>query len=106
MNDQCLYCQIRKSCYFEEPEEDWTCEHYDIFNEPPESIDEEEDMGTKEIKVCPFRTYSEVRPAILKGQGDVTITGFMDCLKEDCPAFRIDSMDHSEHCLRLVGEQK
>ena len=40
-----------------------------------------------EIKICPFRTYTEVRPAIMQGQGDVTVTGFMECLKEDCPAF-------------------
>ena len=40
-----------------------------------------------EIKICPFRTYSEVRPAIMQGQGDVTVTGFMNCLKQDCPAW-------------------
>ena len=40
-----------------------------------------------EIKICPFRTYTEVRPAIMQGQGDVTVTGFMDCLKQDCPAW-------------------
>lgn len=28
MNDQCHDCRIRKSCYFEEPEEDWTCDSY------------------------------------------------------------------------------
>lgn len=28
MNDQCHNCRIRKSCYFEEPEEDWTCDSY------------------------------------------------------------------------------
>ncbi len=70
-----------------------------------------------EIKICPFRTYTEVRPAILKGQGDVTVTGFMDCLKRECPALRIkktprtgygriDGYDESEHCLRLEGEKK
>ena len=32
MNDQCLNCRIRKSCYYKEPEEDWTCEHYGYFN--------------------------------------------------------------------------
>ena len=28
MNDQCLNCNIRKWCYREEPEEDWTCDYY------------------------------------------------------------------------------
>ena len=42
---------------------------------------------SKEIKLCPFRTYSEVRPARMQGTGDVTITGFMECLKSDCPAW-------------------
>ena len=23
----------------------------------------------------------------MQGQGDVTVTGFMDCLKQDCPAW-------------------
>ena len=29
MNDQCHDCKIRKLCYLEEPEEDWTCNHYE-----------------------------------------------------------------------------
>ena len=66
------------------------------------------------IKICPYRTYTEVRPAILEGHGDVTVTGFMDCLREQCPAFRIKEeysyrlkgMEYSEHCLRLEGEKK
>ena len=44
-------------------------------------------MKTEEIKLCPFRTYTEFRPAILKGDSDVSVMGFMDCLKEKCPAF-------------------
>lgn len=28
MNDQCSECEIRKMCYLEEPEDDWTCDHY------------------------------------------------------------------------------
>ena len=44
-------------------------------------------MTTKEIKVCPFRTYTEVRPALTMGLGDVTVTGFMDCMKSRCPAW-------------------
>lgn len=67
-----------------------------------------------EIKLCPYRTYTEVRPAILKGHGDVTVMGVMDCLREQCPAFRVkeeysyrlNGMEYSEHCLRLEGEKK
>lgn len=66
-------------------------------------------MKKEEISICPFRTYTEVRPAIMQGQGDVTVTGFMDCLKSKCPAWyskyeyipgtavAIDK----EHCKRL-----
>ena len=56
------------------------------------------------IRICPYRTYTEVRPAILKGQGDVTVTGFMECLREQCPAFRTEELN--ERCLRLEGEGK
>ena len=44
-------------------------------------------MKTEEISVCPFRIYTEVRPALTYGRGDVTVTGFMDCLKSECPAW-------------------
>ena len=37
MNDQCHDCRIRKSCYLEEPGEDWTCDSY----EPCEYYSEE-----------------------------------------------------------------
>jgi hypothetical protein len=62
------------------------------------------------IKICPYRTYTEIRPAILNGQGDVTVTGFMDCLREQCPAFRVKvgrlgEAEYTEHCLRLEGEK-
>ena len=64
------------------------------------------------IKICPYRTYTEVHPAILKGYGDVTVTGFMECLREQCPAFRTEErysyslgdIDPNERCLRLEGE--
>ena len=46
MNDQCNDCKIRKLCYMEEPEEDWTCDHYE-----PCEYDEEDvtdiNAGTK-----------------------------------------------------------
>lgn len=66
-------------------------------------------MKTEEIKVCPFRTYTETRPAVLQEQGDITVMGFMDCLKSKCPAWY--SKDEFipgtgvgrivEHCKRL-----
>lgn len=57
----------------------------------------------KEIELCPFRTYLEVRPAILKGDGDITVTGFMPCLKDKCPAFYEEKgyTFYEEHCKRL-----
>ena len=39
------------------------------------------------IRICPYRTYTEIRPAILKGQGDVTVTGFMECLRDNALRF-------------------
>lgn len=61
------------------------------------------------INMCPFRTYVETRPAILKGQSDITVTGFMGCLKEKCPAWYLEvrinqatgEKKNIEHCLRL-----
>lgn len=66
-------------------------------------------MNTVEINICPFRTYSEVRPALAYGQGDVTIQGFMECLKAKCPAWYsrdeeipCSGVSHTvEHCRRL-----
>lgn len=66
-------------------------------------------MKTEEISICPFRTYTEVRPAIMQGQGDVTVTGFMDCLKSKCPAWYVKEEYipctgvgiMKEHCKRL-----
>lgn len=39
-----------------------------------------------EIKICLYRTYTEVKPTILKGQGDVKIQYYPMCerkLKND-----------------------
>lgn len=66
-------------------------------------------MNREEIKVCPFRTYTEVRPAVMVGQGDVTVTGFMECLKWTCPAWYAKEEEIPctgiykivEHCTRL-----
>lgn len=66
-------------------------------------------MKTEEISICPFRTYTEVRPAIMRGQGDVTVTVFMECLKGKCPAWYSKSEYIpgtgvgivKEHCRRL-----
>lgn len=112
MNDQCNNCEIRKMCYLEEPKEDWTCNHYESCDDLTKETEEVKDMN--KIVICPYRTYTEVRPAILKGQGNVTVTGFMDCLREQCPAFRVKGeysyrlgeTEYTEHCLRLEGEKK
>ena len=66
-------------------------------------------MKTEEISICPFRTYTETRPAIMQGQGDVTVMGFMECLKGKCPAWYSKSEYipgigvgiMKEHCKRL-----
>lgn len=66
-------------------------------------------MKTEEISVCPFRTYTEVRPTLIYGQGDVTVTGFMDYLRSTCPAWYSESKYIpwtgvwiiKEHCKRL-----
>lgn len=83
-----------------------------MMDDLPEETEEVKNMN--KIVICPYRTYTEVRPAILKGQGDVTVTGFMDCLREQCPAFRVEGeysyrlgeTEYTEHCLRLEGEKK
>lgn len=41
MNDQCLNCKIRKWCYREEPEEDWTCDYYKSNDEYVDFLDED-----------------------------------------------------------------
>ena len=66
-------------------------------------------MKTEEIKLCPFRIFTEVRPAVLKGDGDITITDFMPCLKGNCPAWYVKTEDipctgvgiNKEYCKRL-----
>ena len=50
MNDQCNNCKIRKMCYREEPEGDWTCDHYEPDDDLLEETEEEEN-GTDTIKL-------------------------------------------------------
>ena len=47
----------------------------------------------------------------MQGQGDITVTGFMECLREKCPAFYVEEKylpntggltEHVEGCKRLV----
>lgn len=68
-------------------------------------------MKTVEIKLCPFRTYTEAWPVITVGMGDITVvTGFMDCLKGKCPAWYSETEripgtgveQEVEHCRRLA----
>lgn len=66
-------------------------------------------METVKLNLCPFCTYTEVHPAILKGDGDITVTGFMGCLEHKCPAFYTKDEyipgtgvgQTVEHCKRL-----
>ena len=64
------------------------------------------------IDRCPFRTYSEVRLALMQGQGNIMVTGFMECLKDKCPAFYVEEKylpntggltERVEGCKRLGG---
>ncbi len=43
-------------------------------------------MKTVKLNICPFRTYTGTKPAIMRGQGDIIVTGFMECLEHKCPA--------------------
>lgn len=61
-------------------------------------------MRDEEIKCCPFRVATEVFPAMLKGNGDITRASFEPCLKEDCPAFYVARGGYGqeyERCKRL-----
>ena len=66
-------------------------------------------MKTVKLNLCPFRTYTETRPAIMQGQGDIIVTGFMECLEHKCPAFYVTDEyipstgveQFVEHCKRL-----
>ena len=61
-------------------------------------------MRDEEIKICPFRTYTETFPPMLKGNGEVTRSYFEPCLKEECPAFYISRVGYGqeyERCKRL-----
>lgn len=66
-------------------------------------------MKIVKLNLCPFRTYTEVRPPILQGDGDITVTGFMECLEAKCPAFYVKDEaipgtgvgQVVEHCKRL-----
>lgn len=38
MNDECLNCVARKFCYYDEPAEDWTCEHREAMEQEYDKI--------------------------------------------------------------------
>lgn len=41
MNDQCVVCKIRKWCYRDEPQEDWTCDYYKSDDDYVDFLDED-----------------------------------------------------------------
>ena len=41
MNEQCLNCKIRKWCYRDEPQEDWTCDYYKSDDDYVDFLDED-----------------------------------------------------------------
>lgn len=48
-----------------------------------EKFDNEEDN----IILCPDRVFTEVHPAILRGNGDCTSMQFYPCIRERCAAY-------------------
>lgn len=67
-------------------------------------------MEYVEIKVCPFRTRTEVTHVMtMTGKKEATTTEFMECLKNDCPAWYEKDEEIPctgiyqtvEHCKRL-----
>lgn len=58
-------------------------------------------MKTVKLNMCPFRTYTETRPAIMQGQGDIIVTGFMECLEHKCPAFYV-----KDECIPCTGVEQ
>lgn len=65
-------------------------------------------MKHEGIKLCPFRTYTKVKPK-MDGHADILATGFLECLKNDCPAWYQKDEEIPctgiyqtvEHCKRL-----
>jgi hypothetical protein len=61
-------------------------------------------MRDKEIKLCPFRTWTETRlSATIPGES-FTKEFFMPCIKEECPAFYLVYGEYEqeyERCKRL-----
>ena len=66
MNDQCSECYIRKQCYYDEPEEDWTCPYAVGTTRGLTEEEKKEDAmmdGEQRIKERIMETY-DVRPSV------------------------------------------
>lgn len=50
------------------------------------------------VMFCPFRVFTEVHPAMLRGNGDITSMQFYPCVGGQCMAF------NNGKCMRLVGD--
>lgn len=53
-----------------------------------------------DFKLCPFRVFTEIRPAVMCGTGDITTQEFYPCAGESCIAY------HVGVCLRLQDAMK
>lgn len=51
MNNQCMNCKIRKWCYREEPEEDWTCSSHKSDDEYVDFLDEDRPEKEKQMLI-------------------------------------------------------
>lgn len=80
---------------------------YDMEDSPKKSIKQiirkvegEMDKPEELVMVCPFRVFTEVHPAMLRGNGDMTSMQFYPCCKEQCMAYE------DGKCRRLFGGDK
>jgi len=48
MNDQCTVCKIRKWCYRDEPQEDFTCDYYKSDDDYVDFLDEDKPEKEKQ----------------------------------------------------------
>jgi hypothetical protein len=51
----------------------------------------------KELKLCPYLPQKEERKAMMVGNGDITVTYFLPCIKDKCAAF-VNCGDNGGKC--------
>ena len=56
MNGECLNCVARKFCYYDEPAEDWTCEHREAMEQEYDKIN---GIKKEQEHTCEFCYYED-----------------------------------------------